>query len=451
MKTNRVLARSLSITWIACMLALPIAARSEEPLRLREVFPAGYQYHVSCRVELAGNLILPAEKNQTATKSLPVTGSSAIEYDERVLAAGTGGQVEKTLRLYRRIDFRRKIGDRPQESTIRPAVRRLVLLRHKNQEVPFSPDGPLMWAEIDLVRTDVFTPALVGLLPDKDVKPGERWQAGKAAIQELTDMERIDEGEVECRFDDVTTFGKRRYARVGFRGSVRGVNEDGPNRQQLDGYLLFDLASNHIGYLSLKGISSLLDKDGKAQGTIEGQFVLTRQAPRNEPELADAALRALKLDPDADNTLLLYDSAELGIRFLYPRRWHVAGVHGQQVALDEAQGSGLLLTVEQAGRVPTGGQFLAESQEYLEKQKAKILRSKQPQRIQEAPREVENFALEAEVGGQRVVMDYYVSRQATRGVTLAARLLPGDLAGLQKEVQAIARSLQIEKPAPASK
>jgi len=177
MKTNR------ALTWVVCLLAFPVAARAGEALRLQEVFPAGYQYHVSCRVELAGNLTLPAAKNQTATKSLPVTGSSAIEYDERVLAADTGGPVERTLRLYRRIDFRRKIGDRPQESTIRPAVRRLVLLRHKNQEVPFSPDGPLMWAEIDLVRTDVFTPALAGLLPDKDVKSGEGCPAGKAAIQ----------------------------------------------------------------------------------------------------------------------------------------------------------------------------------------------------------------------------------------------------------------------------
>src|SRR5207302_9654634 len=62
--------------------------------------------------------------------------------------------------LFRSIEFQRNIGDREQQQTIRPAVRRLVLLRHNNTEVPFSPDGPLTWGEIDLVRTDVFTPAL---------------------------------------------------------------------------------------------------------------------------------------------------------------------------------------------------------------------------------------------------------------------------------------------------
>jgi hypothetical protein len=42
-------------------------------------------------------------------------------------------------------------------------------------------------------------------------------------------------------------------------------------------------------------------------------------------------------------------------------------------------------------------------------------------------------------------MDYYVLRQAPGGATLAARLLPADLAGLQKEVERIARSVQIKE------
>ena len=52
----------------------------------------------------------------------------------------------------------RKMGDDPQESTLRPGVRRLVVLRSRSAKVPFSPDGPLTWGEIDLIRTDVFNP-----------------------------------------------------------------------------------------------------------------------------------------------------------------------------------------------------------------------------------------------------------------------------------------------------
>jgi hypothetical protein len=437
----------MSFRLTSCALVLlgwPLANRAAEPIQLREKFPSGYQYHVSTRVELSGTLSLPPMKGQTGPQSWTIHGDSAIEYDERILTVGADGPVEKTARIYRRIDFHRKIGDRPQEATIRPEVRRLVLLRQAHTEVPFSPDGPLTWGEIDQVRTDVFTPALVGLLPDRPVREGDRWTAGDSAIEELTDLERIEEGKVECRLEEVTTLQGRRHARVRFAGTVRGTNEDGPNRQELDGYLFFDLESNHLSYLTLRGVTSPLDSSGKPLGTVTGRFVLTRQAHRRSADLGDEALRSWTLEPNADNTQLLYDNPELGVRFLYSRRWHVAGVRGTQVAVDEAQGSGLLLTLELPARVPTGAQFLAESRAYLQQQKAKVVRVEGPRKLQEAPRALEQFRLEVEVMGQPAVMDYYVIRQPAGGATLAARLLPADLANLQRDVERIARSVQVK-------
>ncbi|MCL6567655.1 MAG: hypothetical protein K6T35_01925, partial [Meiothermus silvanus] len=80
---------------------------------------------------------------------------------------------------------------------------------------------PLTLAEIDLIRTDVFTPALAGLLPPQPVRPGDRWAAAGAAVQELTDLEKMEEGQVECRLEQLVMLEKRRHARVGFRGAVR--------------------------------------------------------------------------------------------------------------------------------------------------------------------------------------------------------------------------------------
>jgi hypothetical protein len=418
-------------------------SRADDPVALREVFAVRCEYHVSCRVELSGSLSLPAEKGQSISRPLSVTGNSNIEYDEKILDPGRNGQGEKTVRIYRRIEFQRKVGDRPQESTIRNQVRRLVVLRHQNREVPFSPDGPLTWAEIDLVRTDVFTPALVGMLPARAVRPGDRWTAGSAAIQELTDMDRIDEGQVECRFEQVTTLANRRHARVSLSGTVRGLNEDGPNKQQLEGYFFFDLESNHLSYLSLKGVSSMLDKDGKILGSVGGVFVLTRQAHQRAQDLTDEVLGKISLEPNADNTQLLYENPDMRIRFLYPRRWHVAAGNGSQIALDEPAGSGLLLTVEPLSRVPTAAQFLAETRNYLQQQKATIKRIDSPRRLQGSPHPIDEFAFHAEVMGQRVFMNYFVIREASGGAVVTARLLPDNLTNLQKEVEQIVRSVQI--------
>lgn len=431
----------------------PAAVFGEEPIRLQEQYPVGSRYHVSTRTDLSGRMTLPPEKPEktgriadSVPKTLAVTGSSAIEYDERVLELDKDGMARKTIRLYRRIDFQRKVGDRPQESTIRPAVRRLVILRRQPVEVPFSPDGPLMWGEIDLVRTDVFAPALAGLLPDQPVRRGDRWKARPAAVQELTDMERIEEGGLECRLEEVTVVAGRRQARVGFRGSVRGVNEDGPNRQQLDGYFYFDLESLHLSYLYLKGIHSLLDKDGKAAGVIEGQFVLTRQAATRCPELDDKALKGIPLEPTAENTRLLYDNPDLGVRFLYPRRWRVSGVRGRQVTVDEPGGSGVLITPDPPEKLPSGRHYLAEVQDWLRQQKAQVWRTEPPRALDGAPAGSETFALEADVGGQRMRLHYYVVRQKNGGATLAARLLPRDLAAVQRDLDSLVRSLVITPP-----
>lgn len=427
------------------LLALP-AARGQEALQLREPFPVNYQYHVSSRVELSGSLALPPEMGDKAAKTLPIVGNSAIEYDERVLAVAADGKVDKTLRLVRRMDFARKVGDRPQESTLRPAVRRLVILRLKNAEVPFSPDGPLTWGEIDLIRVDVFTPALRGLLPEGTVKPGDRWNAAPGAVEELTDMERIEEGKLECRFEEVTILAGRKHARIALKGGVRGITEDGNSKQEIDGYYYFDLESNHLSYLTFEGIHSLLDKEGKEQGRIEGRFVLTRQANTRADDLADAALKGVALEPNADNTLLLYDNPDLGIRLLHPRRWRVGAVRGTQLTLDETAGNGLLLTLDPLAKVPTAAQFLTETRDFLQRQKAKIVKVEPPTKLQAAPQEVEQFALEVEMAGQPAVMEYYVLRQAAGGATIAARFQPKDRAVLRQEVDKIARSLTITAP-----
>src|SRR5262249_7074273 len=164
-----------------------------------------------------------------------------------------------------------------QELVLRPAVRRLVILRNGNTEVPFSPDGPLMWGEIDAVRVDVFTPALAGLLPAKAVRVGDKWDAADSAVQEMTDLEKIESGKLECKLERVVNSGKRQLARVSFTGTVSGVGEDGPVKHRLTGHYHFDLDGKYLSDLTLNGVTLMVDKDGKEMGRIEGNFVLTRE------------------------------------------------------------------------------------------------------------------------------------------------------------------------------
>jgi hypothetical protein len=405
------------------------------------VIQPGSQYVVNGRVEVTGSLTLPPEKGQTTPKTLPVSGNSVLDYKERILTI-KDGEVKTTLRVYKRLEFQRKVGEQAQQSALRSSVHRLVIMRHKQIEVPFSPDGPMTWNELDLIRTDVFTPALTGLLPAQAVRPGDTWNATTTAVQELTDLDKIETGGLTCKLEQLVTVNERRHARISFTGNIRGIGEDGPTSHQLDGSLFFDLVSNHISYLSMRGVQQLLDKDGKAVGKVEGTFVLTRR-PETSKELADEVVRSLTLEPNADNTQLLYDNPDLGVRFLHPRTWRMAGVRGNQVAIDERGGSGMLLTVEPLKNVPTAAQFLKETQTYLGQQKVKILRTDAPKQIQGPPKAIDQFALEIEVGKDRVVMAYWVLRQNAGGATIVARVVPQDQNRIAAELGKIVRSVQI--------
>ncbi len=438
-------ARLLVMAGSIVALAHPLAMYAQEPVRLEEKFTSGDQYAVKTRSEVSGSLTPPADKGKPAPPAVTLRGDSAIEYDERVVEVTPQGQVRKTIRICRRVDFQRTVDGRPEKIALRPAVRRLVLLRDGQQKkAPFSPDGPLTWGEIDLIRTDLFVPALAGLLPATAVKPGETWAASKEAVQELTGFTALDDGRLDCRLEQMSMQGQHRQARVSLSGTVRGVAEDGASRQQLKGHLLFNLDAGRLVYVEIRGVHSLLAADGQEVGRLEGRFVLSRQPDARPTELTDAALRGVALLPDADNTLLLYENDVLGVRFLYPRRWRVAGVNGNQVAVDAPDGSGFLVTVETANRTPTGAQFLNESRTYLDGQKARIIRVDPPQPVRTNP-PGEHFALEVELNGQKFLMDYHLSRQANGGVILAARLLPGDQLVLQREVARIAGTVVVTK------
>jgi hypothetical protein len=413
----------------------------QETVRLEERLVPGQCFAVSSRSDVNGQLTLPAQGKDPA-KSVRVVAASSVEYDERIL------KLEKldarSVRLYRRLDYQRELGDQRQSSTLRAEVARLVLLKRGRAESAFSPDGPMTWAELERIRADVFTPALVGLLPQKEVQVGDRWTATTTAVEELTDLEEMRNPEMECTLERLLDQAGRKVAQVRFRGTVSGKNEDGPNRQRVEGTLLFDTKSQCISYLSIQGTSTMLDKEGKPAGEVMGRFVLTRQ-PVSPQTLEDDQIR-FTTEPNADNTQLLYSEPSLGVRFLYARRWLIRKADARQIVMDEPGGGGLLITLEPPQMTPSGFQFQNEVGGWLEKQKARIHRAHPLRNLRAVPEPLEHFRFDTELEKTEVVLDYYVTRQAAGGAVFAGRYPSRNAADLQREVEQIARTIRLIPP-----
>lgn len=412
-----------------------------ESVKLLETPGTSGAWRVDTRSEIAGSLKLPGANGQG--KVLAVRGTSAIGYEERNLALDTKGGVERAVRAYRMAEIKRTLGDQAQESGFRPEARRVVLLRRDTQEVPFSPDSPLTRSEIELVRTDVFAPALAGLLPGREVGIGVSWAAETPAVRELTDMVAIREGGLACKLAEVQTIDGRKVARVTFQGVVNGSNEDGPCKQELEGFLYFDIARAAIAYISLRGKHMLSGPNGQDGGTLDGRFVLTR-TPIDAPDnLTDAGLANARLVPDDENTLML---EELGpLRLEYPRRWRIGQARQEQVVLDGADGSGVLVTLTPAGKGPTPAAYLEETRGWLAKSAAMVGKV-------DGPRDVEpglsTFSLDTTLKGKPVRMEYFVRTSAEGCILIAGRLNPGD-AGAQADLARLARRSKLVRVVPA--
>lgn len=436
--------RTLPVLLGCTVLALPAAAQS--PIPLVERFDPADPYRVELKVNLSGRLALPGEKGKSPDV-LPMSGTSTLVYDERVLPADDP-RTGKAIRVYREVGFSRTVAGREQKADVREAVRRMVVLRsERGKKVPFSPDGALTWGEIDVVRTDLFSPVLIaGLLPGKPVRPGDRWPVTAAAVMELADFEVIDDGGLTAEFVSTVTINNKRFAKLAVAGVVKGQTEDGPSRQRLDGTAYFDLDANRLTYLNLKGTHELFAQDGKTvSGRIDGTFVMSRGPAGRATDLSEAALRGRDLSPNAENTLLLYDNPDLGVRFLYPRRWRVGTAQGKQLTIEESRGGGILLTVDSATTLPTADQYLAESRSYLRQQKWVLNGTEPVRRVAERPAKLERFALDAEVNRERVRMEYAVLTQPEGGVTVAARLPWGERAELVKDVERLLGTLAVTK------
>lgn len=446
--TSRIRCCQFGIPMMVLVLALSLSS-AQDALPLIESFPPGHSYRVDVQVKLTGRLALPAEKGK-APQVVQLTGESRLVYDERILPADDAGTL-KAVRAYREVEFKRTLGTVAQEASIRPSVRRMVVMKAGARKAPFSPDGPLTWGEIDVVRTDVFNPAAIpGLLPSGPVKPGQSWKPTDAAVSELTDMEKVEDGALTIEFVGLATVSNRRTARLRIGGTVRGVNEDGPNRQRLDGTAYFDLESKMLVYLSLKGTHELLDGSGQTVGAIDGQFTMKRSPlAQSPPELADPSLAGLELKPTPENTLLLYDNPALGVRFLYPRGWRVGAVQGKQVTLDHTRlGGGMLITVEPAAKLPSADEYAKEIAAFLQKEKASIVVSEPPTRVRPEPASLDRFRMDATFGKDAVRLEYAVVKQAEGGATVAARLPAENAAALAPDVDRIIGSLSVTKRIP---
>jgi len=410
---------------------------------LYEDFKSQSAVRVEIQTTLSGRLALPDRANERGGKPqlVTVTGVAKLVYDEVLLPRDAEGNLV-VVRQYREVDFQRRLGDNDQKAEVRAAVRRMVVVRNEaGKKVPFSPDGPLTLAEIDVVRNDLFAPALVtGLLPKQPAGVGNRWPASTRAVAELTDYTTVDRNDLLVELVAFVTLDGRRHAKLMINGEVRGQGEDGSGIQTFAGTAYFDMDRKMVVSLNLSAKNQLLGPDGKTvNGEVAGTFIVKR-SPAAGDDLTGDKLKAIETKPTDATTRLLFSDPDFGVTFTYPRRWRLGTVGERRLTVSEATG----LAGIQVTRVgPTDTTVAAQ----FDEAKAFVARQKWVLTAAPAPKPGDDrFTLEATTdAGDKLRLDYRLVATADGAAVLSARLPVAKQAELLPQVESIFDSVKVVK------
>ena len=436
---------TLPIVWACAVSAGSIFAQPSpaEKHSLYEDFKSQVPVHVELRTTLSGRLALPDRANERGGKPqlVAVAGTAKLSYDEVLLPRDADGNLV-VVRQYREVDFQRTLNDIAQKAEVRAAVRRMVVLRSEaGKKVPFSPDGPLTLAEIDVVRNDLFSPALVtGLLPKQPAGVGNRWPASTQAVTELTDYSTVEKNALVVELVAFVTLDGRRHAKLTLSGEVRGQGEDGFGIQTFAGTAYFDLDRKMLVSLNLSAKNQLLGPDGKTvNGEVAGTFIVKR-SPAAGDDLAGDKLKAIETKPADATTRLLFDDATFGVSLTYPRRWRLGTVGEHRLTVNEAaNAAGLQLTRVGPTDTTIAKQF-DEAKAFVARQKWTLTSAPEPK-----PGD-DRFVLEVTSDtGDKLRLDYRLVTSADGIAILSARLPVAKQAELLPQVESIFDSVKVLK------
>jgi hypothetical protein len=432
---------------IAVVLAgLPTICVAQEKFELLETFRQDAPVRVELNTTLVGRLALPDRKNERGGKPevVAVQGIAKLLYDEVLLPRNPDKNLV-ALRQYTEVAFERRLGDNDQKAEVRPAVRRMVVLRSEaGKKVPFSPDGPLTLAEIDVVRTDLFAPVLVtGILPAPSVVVGNRWKASDQAVIELTDYDLVEKNELVVTLAAIVTLDGRKHAKLTLAGSVRGTTEDGASIQTFTGTAYFDLERKMLVYLNLAAKNQLLGPDGKTiNGEVTGTYIVKR-SPAIKSMITTDMIQKLDTKPTEERTQLLYEDATVGLKLTYPRRWRLSITDGRTLTLEEASGDVTLAISRQSPKEPmTADRAVTDAKAFVARQKWQLLDQTAPTTTTPG---ITRFTVKVQDGPDKSRIEYAILTQPEGTALATARIRDKAPAELTSQVENLFKAIQLVK------
>lgn len=311
--------------WIVATLTLAGSTFSDDAVMLREEPSAGTT-RVLVEMKADGEFA-PSGPKASGAKPQPLKVEARLDYYERTLRRDPDGAPRRVAR--RLVEAVAAIGDERGLAKVRPEVALLMADRRDLGTVVFSPSGPLTRSELDLVQSPGEPMALIGLLPEKPVRIGDRWPASAEAARNLSDYDAITTNGLEAKleaFDDAT-------ARIKIGGEVKGSARGGEGTIRITGQLTFDRKAKRISRVKLSRDETRKEGPVESGLAAKSSLVVERDDAETPSALSDDALATLPADIDPRREWLLLSPIGARYSIEHDRDWHLKREDPKQVVL----------------------------------------------------------------------------------------------------------------------
>jgi hypothetical protein len=355
-----------SIVLVHLSLAAPVLLGAE-PSLLRSTVEPGATNHVEVLLEVGGDLKL-AEAGKIKSLKMSVVGK--LSYDEKRLTTQVDTDLARSVRHYTLAEATIKVENGLLKPRLRADRQLIAAAEDKTQLRMFSPQGPLLRDELDLVDVPANSLLLDRLLPTGPVTVGDKWKHDDSLLALLLGLDAISASEVTSEIKDLDAD----VARIELTGNVQGALGGVSTELQLKARYKFNRAQGTITWFAI------LIEEKRSIGhvgpgaDVVAKLQMTIAPTTGVPELADDALADLPLDGKPEQLTLQYQAPGGGWSFQYDRRWHMMADKPDALAMRLIDRGDLLaqcnvsqLAKADPGKHPTLVKFQEDVQRALDK------------------------------------------------------------------------------------
>lgn len=294
---------------------------------------------VTVELEVGGTVSVRDMEAETAQdKSLPMSVSAKLVYDEHRMVPTAGTIPTRAVRYYKEAAATLKIENSGRTPKLADD-RRLVVAENPGGRLSFAAaNGLLNREELDLIDVTGDSLALDSLLPNRVVAADESWPAEANVMATILSMDSVAASEVQSTLDKFN----QDFALVRLAGAVVGAADGSATELEVRGVYLFDRKLRRITRfnLAVKEKRSI----GAATPGLDGvaKLRVNLQPLESSPHLLPATLVALRSKGNLKLDTLALEPPKQGYRLQHDRRWFVTREGRESTVLRLVDSSDLL-------------------------------------------------------------------------------------------------------------